>query len=194
MMHQQRAGLKRNHSRGESMLMALILLMVFMALGASLLSRGAASSGAASTRIVERQADHVLRSVFDTVDEMIRKRELGLALQNEAYGALITAGGEAVGIPETSAPFQIELSGLPEGVESAGGTLTFFGNAQQQTDEATGAQQAYIELTARIVYTLTYRDKMATLTANYTYSGYAVSSNGSAPVWNGEWTLKEVKI
>lgn len=178
------------NARGETMLMALVLLIVFMAVGASVLSAGAGSSAASSARIVERQVYYAARSMLDVLDESMRSENgaLGRAIQNEAYGALVGSGANAA-IPETTQSFTVSLSGAPEGLEPAAGTLTYSGSAIIQ-ELANEGKQAAVNLSVKLSFDLTYKNKTYTMLATYSFDGFALSANGGDPVWTGEWKVQ----
>lgn len=91
-MMKRKRRLKSNRiygSRGESMIMVVVMLMVFMILGCAVLTASASATAASSARVSERQAYYYARSMLDVLDESMREGKLGKALCEKIMHELV---------------------------------------------------------------------------------------------------------
>ncbi|MDO4573362.1 MAG: hypothetical protein Q4C13_08325, partial [Clostridia bacterium] len=76
--------------RGESMIAAVVLMLVFFVLGLSVLTGASAASSSVNARAEYRQAYYYARSSLDLLDESLRNGALGEYLRQHGFEQLQT--------------------------------------------------------------------------------------------------------
>lgn len=85
---------KRRSTRGESMVVAVVLMLVFFILALAVLTGASVANAGVNARIRYRQAYYYARSTLDALDESLVAGALGEAMLNDALDSVHGANGE----------------------------------------------------------------------------------------------------
>ncbi len=180
-----------SNSRGESMVVALVLLFVFLLLGASVMTAASSTAAASSARVAERRLYYGARSTLDALDDSIRNGEIGDILRAAALTALDS--NETASIPRTELALTVTPpAGFSQlAVENA--TLTFSGTVRKQTQDPSGSPaEAYLRLSGvTLAFDAVLDGKKQSIRVVYQYVGYRASAQ-AGHAWKGDWSVQQV--
>ena len=187
-------------TRGESMILTAVMLMVFVILGGAVLTAAASASATANARIAERQAYYYGRSMLDVLDESMRKGKLGEAVRGRMMSELVASGLSSVHYG-VDAPLTLTYTPAVGSAQLADitfsdVTISCTGKAESGT-AATGMQITRASLQLRTVdmdFTVTYEKQSVTMHIQYrctcNVSGY--NAGTGAGTWTQNWVIQLV--
>lgn len=179
------------NTRGESMIVAVILLLVFFTIGASILTAASSAVSTAAARVLDRQAYYYARSTLDAVDAAVQDGPLGDALKSDLLARFLSSGGGDYNLPQTTLNPEITLeSDALEGLAIENAAIVYSGTAAalDQTEDGT-VNQVFLSLQdVTVTFSAASGGKSYAIRVSYQYSGWATrATNGW--VWDGKWTV-----
>ena len=187
-------------TRGESMIMVTVMLMVFLILGGAVLTASASASATASARVIERQAYYYGRSMLDVLDESMREGKLGEAVRNKLMEELVSRDVSALrytGEAPLTLTYTPNVTAAPLGeISFSQVTIAVTGRAES-ANEATGLliTQASLQLrTVDMDFTVEYRGQSIAMHIQYratcNVTGYNAANNTGE--WTESWNIQQV--
>lgn len=185
-----KSALVRN-TRGESMIVAVILLLVFFTIGASILTAASSAVSTAAARVWDRQAYYYARSTLDAVDAAMQDGPLGDALKSDLLARFLSGGGSNYDLPKTTLSPEITLeSDALDTLEIQNASIVYSGTAAalDQSEDGT-VNQLFLSLQdVTVTFSAVAGEKSYAIRVSYQYSGWATrATNGW--VWDGKWTI-----
>ncbi len=177
--------------RGESMLFAVLLLLVFLSVGVSVMTAGAGTAAAVNARASERQCYFLARSVLDALDTSLQTGDIGKKLR-EAVRADVLAQDGAVSVDQTvalgvSSDFSA-LSGMT--VTEARLALKGAGSVVARDVGGTPTQVLVSFDRAELSFTVNWNTKSYNAAVVYSYLGWATHDTvADTWGWNGTWRV-----
>ncbi len=178
-------------SRGESMVVALVLLFVFLLLGASVMTAAASTAAASSARVAERRLYYGARSTLDALDDSLRNGEIGDILRAAALTAL--GSSETASVPKTALNLTVAPPAGFSQLAIQNATLTFSGTIRKQTQDPDGnPAEAYLRLSGvTLAFDAEMGGKKQSVRVVYQYVGYRASAQ-AGHAWKGDWSVQQV--
>lgn len=177
------------------MLFAIVLLLVFMILGLTVVTRASTSLSAVNRREVSRQTYYYARSTLTVLDESLKQGELGRILRDNTWNNALFSGEDEYKIERTLTPDIAVTSSLisdytVENVEiSYEETAVILG--KDENDIPISGLVSLDDVT--ISFTAVYNNKKYDIRATYAYIGWCDRINDTIWEWNEEWTLQKLK-
>ncbi|MBC8531066.1 hypothetical protein [Gehongia tenuis] len=181
-------GERRKDRRGESMIIALIIMFILLLMGVTVLTAASATMGTAAKRTEDRQLYYYARSVLDTLDETLQHGELGRALRNSVVRELLASGGEEITFSHETAPAVAAERCSVEDV-----VLRYQGTASvMERDESGAPTQYFIGMdSVKLSFTVAYRDQRYSMNVSYHLRSAAFLEDGEWR-WDDLWTVESL--
>lgn len=182
---------KKRNTRGESMVVAIVLMLVFFVLGLAVLTGSSVANASVNARISYRQTYYYARSALEMLDESLRFGDLGQWVRDSERDALAahnpSAGGALIESRTHLIPISFSAANAPEGLVFAdgGATLSYDVVSQYLTGNEPMISLGNVRLSFRIVYAgRTYGASTV-----YSYRGFYDAQQG---IWDEQWRLRSM--
>ncbi len=179
-------------TRGESMVVAIVLMLVFFILGLAVMTGASVANSSVNSRMRYRQAYYYARSTLDLLDESLQSGELGEYVREYELSRLLTSGESQLSADRT---LDIDLSfdeamTTPEGIGFSDGRAVLSYRVDAQYIIGNAAARILIS-DAKLSFRTEYGSKSYGVEVLYAYSGVAEKING-VWMWTGGWRLRSM--
>lgn len=188
---------RTKHSRGESMVIAVVLMLAFFILGMTVLTAAAGATSSVNARMHYRQSYYYARSLFDIVDDALQHGALGERLRAAELERLLNV--YAIDGTETIAETGVErilpitfLDNVPDTLvlPDGGAKLTY--DVMSSIVPGSGGSQANVSLVnAALTIRVSTNDKIYGITVTYRFGGWATRV-GDVWNWTGGWRVRSI--
>jgi len=190
----------RRNTRGESMVIAVILMLFFLVIGVSMITAASQSNATINQRVAQRKAYYLARSTLDTLDESLQHGELGAHIRAQAYQQLGNPGEtvETTQVGGTLSPVLTLPATLPaDGYELVDCVITYEGIARRTVsrngDGTIREQSAVLGLEdVTCTFTAKFKESEYHLSVSYSLEAAGEWISGEDWRWADTWTVKTV--
>lgn len=179
----------RRNTRGESMVVAVVLMLVFFILGLAVLTGASVASAGVNARVRYRQAYYYARSVLDVLDESLQNGELGEYIREyERVQLSLRPGTTLFESREISIPVSFSGTVIPEGLTIAdgGAKLRYDVASERLSVNYVSVALENVELTVGVEY----GGRIYHVSAAYSYTGFVEYRLFTGRVWDDQWRVR----
>lgn len=179
--------LRQSNNRGESMIIAVIIMFLFLLIGVSVITASATAMGAVNQRIADRQLYYYARS---GLDESLQYGKLGQKLRDDTLAQLLASGQEEITFSHTLTP---AVSSPASQAPIHDLTIDYAGTASVLKRDDQGQPQEYLIAMddVSLCFTTDYRNQQYVMKVSYSCRFWAIREEGEWR-WDATWTVKEV--
>lgn len=181
----------RRSTRGESMVVAVVLMLVFFILGIAVLTGASVANASVNARVRYRQAYYYARSTLELLDYSLRFGELGEWVRDYERDALGDAGltepdAALIESRTLNIPISFGQANVPEGLSFVDGATLSYDVVSRYL-----AGDPMISLgNVRLSFRVAYAGRTYGATTTYSYRG---SYNTDQGIWeHQQWRLRSM--
>lgn len=183
---------KKLNNKGESLIIAMVLLLVLMIVGIYVMSSAFMSISASNSKSEELQAHYYAQSVLQVINKSINE-ENGIGsqilkdIENQPPGTFIVTNRK---LAPAITP---DITGISEfTVEDV--SINYSSNSVviKQNNGIVQSRSLTVD-NALFTYTIVYNKTRYTLKATYSYIGWGELTTNDGWRWNGTWQLVNIE-
>lgn len=180
---------KKLNNKGESLIIAMVLLLVLMIVGVYVLSSAFMSISASNSKSEELQAHYYAQSVLEVINKSINEENgIGAQIIADIQNQSFVVTNRTLSPTITSS-----IAGINEfKIEDA--SITYSSNSVviKQNNGIVQSRSLTVD-NALFTYTIVYNKTRYTLKATYSYIGWGEFTKSDGWRWNGTWQLVNVE-